>query len=79
LFRAKLYLQDNLPPLHTRSAIHEVVYSAYKKYMYPALLRNSRFGASDSEPCWVAQQQLSDAARKVLRMDKDELDFYDLW
>ncbi len=79
LFRAKLYLQDNLPQLHSRKAIHEVVGSAYADYMSPAMTRNSRFGASDTEPRQVAQQQLSDAARKVLRMDKDELDFHDLW
>ncbi len=79
LHKAMVYLQKNLPPLHTRSAIHEVVGSAYRKFMEPAMDSYGKWGACDTEPRQEAQQRLSDAARKVLKMDKDELDFYDLW
>jgi hypothetical protein len=67
----------SIPP--SKQNINKAVLSAYKLFMEPAMHKYRGLGADDTEPRQEAQQQLSDAARTILGMDKSELSFYDLW
>lgn len=60
-----------------KRAINDVIWKAFNKHMDPEMSRQADFGASDSEPRYVAQQAMSDAARSIL--DDPDIDFYDLW
>ena len=59
-----------------KKLLNKAVYASYQKYLEPEMEKQKKFGATDSEPRYVAQQAVSDAARKILGSN---VRFDDLW
>lgn len=78
LHKAVQKLFQELPAVkNNKSAIDKVLYAAFVNIMAPAMSKHSKFGATDTEPRNLAQQKLSDMARKAV--GDSSLDFHNVW